>query len=237
MLVPKGHADVSYGRTGASLLFYATPTPNGANASGVAGYAPEPEIITPGGTFDGPQRVTIEVPEGCTVTYTTNGTVPNESSTRYTGPITISSTTPLRARAFMSGYNGSDTASQTYVIYTGESTIQNHRFTLPVVSVVTAPQNLWDPETGIYVIGSDYAAVSGQDPTDIRMDAGMNDPNWNLANFNAQPKSHPDPLAATGSGTYTLTISTQTAFPSTAGTASCRYRDSFRATTSKKGFR
>ncbi len=194
MLVPKGHADVSYGRTGASLLFYATPTPNGANASGVAGYAPEPEIITPGGTFDGPQRVTIEVPEGCTVTYTTNGTVPNESSTRYTGPITISSTTPLRARAFMSGYNGSDTASQTYVIYTGESTIQNHRFTLPVVSVVTAPQNLWDPETGIYVIGNDYAAVSGQDPTDIRMDAGMNDPNWNLANFNAQPKSHPDPL-------------------------------------------
>lgn len=194
MLVPKGHADVSYGRTGASLFFYATPTPNGANASGVAGYAPEPEILTPGGTFDSPQRVTIEVPEGCTVTYTTNGTVPNETSTRYTGPITISSTTPLRARAFKSGYNGSDTASQTYVIYTGEETIQNHRFTLPVVSIVTSPDNLWNPETGIYVIGNDYAEVSGQDPTDIRMDAGMNDPNWNLANFNAQPKSHPDPL-------------------------------------------
>jgi hypothetical protein len=26
------------------------------------------------------------------------------------------------------------------------------------------------------------------------MTAGMNDPNWNLANFNAQNKSHPDPL-------------------------------------------
>ena len=35
---------------------------------------------------------------------------------------------------------------------------------------------------------------SGQLPTDTRMDKGMNDPQWNLANFNAQPISHPDPL-------------------------------------------
>ncbi len=194
MQVPKGHADVSYGRSDTSLLFYETPTPNAANGSGFSGYAEEPKILTLGGTFDGAQSVSVEVPEGCSVTYTTDGTVPTESSARYNGQITISKTTPLRVRAFKSGYMGSDVASQTYVIYTGESTVQSHRFTLPVVSIVTDPKNFWDPATGIYVVGNEYAETSGQLPTDTRMTAGMQDPNWNLANFNAQPKSHPDPL-------------------------------------------
>ncbi len=194
LLVPKGHADVSYGRTDANLFFYAKPTPNEPNSAGMAGYATKPKITTLGGAFDSAQQVSIEVPEGCSVTYTTDGTVPTENASRYSGPITVSKTTVLRARAFKSGYNGSDTVSQTYVIYTGESTIQNHKYSLPVVSIVTEPGNLWDPDTGIYVIGTDYAAASGQLPTDTVMSAGMQDPNWNLANFNAQPKSHPDPL-------------------------------------------
>lgn len=194
LLVPAGHANVSYGRSDAQMLFYTKPTPNEANGSGFAGYAEEPEILLAGGTYDSAQTVEIKVPEGCTVTYTTDGTVPTETSSRYGGPITISKTTPLRARAFQTGMNGSDTASQTYVIYTGESTVQNHRYTLPVVSIITDPANLWDPETGIYVIGEEYALLSGQLPTDITMTAGMNDPNWNVVNFNAQPKSHPDPL-------------------------------------------
>ena len=194
LLVPKGHADVSYGRTDSSLFYYATPTPNAANSTGMIGYAEEPKILTAGGAFDSPQSVTIEVPEGCSVTYTTDGTDPTESSSKYSGPISISKTTPLRVRAFKSGYNGSDIASQTYIIYTGESTVENHHYSLPVVSIVTDPDNFWDPTTGIYVIGEEYAAASGQLPTDITMTAGMNDPNWNLVNFNAQPKSHPDPL-------------------------------------------
>ncbi|MCE5190098.1 MAG: lamin tail domain-containing protein [Eubacteriales bacterium] len=192
--VPKGHADVSYGRSDTSQLFYKEPTPNAANGSGFAGYADAPKILTPGGTFESAQQVSVEVPEGCTVTYTTDGTVPTESSARYNGPITVSKTAPLRVRAFQSGYMGSDVASQTYVIYTGESTIESHKYTLPVVSIVTDPANFWDPATGIYVVGNDFAEVSGQLPTDIRIATGMQDPNWNLANFNAQPKSHPDPL-------------------------------------------
>ena len=194
LLVPKGHADVSYGRTDTNLMFYAKPTPNEPNGSGVAGYAQRPIISTPGGTFDSPQTVSVEVPEGCNVTYTTDGTVPTEGSNRYSGPINISKTSVLRVRAFKSGYNGSDTASQTYVIYTGESTVESHKYTLPVVSIVTEPGNLWDTESGIYVIGNQYAEVSGQLPTDTTMTAGMQDSNWNLVNFNAQNKSHPDPL-------------------------------------------
>ena len=194
LLVPKGHADVSYGRTDSSLFYYAKPTPNAANGTGMIGYAEEPKILTAGGAFDSPQSVSIEVPEGCSVTYTTDGTDPTGSSSKYSGPISISKTTPLRVRAFKSGYSDSDIASQTYIIYTGESTVQNHHYSLPVVSIVTDPNNFWDPNTGIYVVGSDFATVSGQLPTDLRITNGMQDPNWNLANFNAQPKSHPDPL-------------------------------------------
>lgn len=194
MQVPKGHADVSYGRTDASLRFYEKPTPNAANGTGFIGYTEEPKILTPGGIFTGAQQVSVEVPEGGFATYTTDGTVPTESAARYNGQITISRTTVLRVRAFQSGYSGSDAVSQTYVIYTGESTIENHQYNLPVVSIVTAPENLWDPESGIYVVGNRYAEVSGQLPTDITMTAGMNDPNWNLVNFNAQNISNPDPL-------------------------------------------
>jgi hypothetical protein len=192
--VPAGHADVSYGRTGTDAFYYATPTPNEANGSGVTGYADEPTIQLASGCYDSAQSVTIEVPEGCTVTYTTDGSTPTESSTRYSGAISISQTTPLRARAFKNGYFGSDTATASYFIYTGADTLQNHRTSLTIISLVADPENFWGGETGIYVIGNDYAEVSGQDPTDITMDAGMNDSNWNLANFNAQPISHPDPL-------------------------------------------
>ncbi len=197
LLVPKGHADVSYGRTDANLLFYAKPTPNTANSGGTMGYATEPKITTPGGTFDSAQSVSVEVPEGCTATYTLDGTVPQENGTRYGGPISIGRTTVLRVRSFKSGYNGSDTVSQSYIINTGESTVESHKYTLPVISIVTDPKNLWDPDIGIYVAGSDYAEATGEGTDPLQITTAKNDPNWNLLNFWAQPKSHPDPLGRT----------------------------------------
>jgi len=192
--LPKAHADVSYGRTGTELLYYKTPTPSAANSAGFAGYAEEPAILLASGCYDSAQSVTVDVPEGCYVTYTTDGSVPTENSSKYSGAISVSSTTPVRPRAFKTGLAGSDTATASYFIYTGEDTLQNHRTTLPIISLVADPDNFWGGETGIYVIGDDYAAVSGQDPSDITMTAGMNNDDWNLANFNAQPVSHPDPL-------------------------------------------
>jgi hypothetical protein len=99
LLVPKGHADVSYGRTDASLLFYSTPTPNAANSGGVRAMRKSRRLRPPRRVHQRPKR-SVEVPEGCNVTYTTDGTVPTESSSRYSGPITVSKTTVLRVRAF-----------------------------------------------------------------------------------------------------------------------------------------
>ncbi len=51
---------------------------------------PGPPKVTPdGGNFYGPQTISIYVPEGCDAYYTWDGTVPTESSARYTQPIAV----------------------------------------------------------------------------------------------------------------------------------------------------
>ena len=62
-------------------------------------------VFSPGpGTFNGPLQVTVaDASAGAAVFYTTDGTLPNPSSTLYSGAIAISSTTTLRAIAVAAG--------------------------------------------------------------------------------------------------------------------------------------
>ena len=75
-------------------------------------------VLTPaGGTFNAPVEVTMSSPTaGARIHYTLDGTVPTTSSTSYAGPITISSTVMLSARAFSSGYLPSSVATAQYLI-------------------------------------------------------------------------------------------------------------------------
>jgi len=74
--------------------------------------------FSPGpGTYDSTQSVTISCDtEEATIYYTTNGDDPTEGSTPYTGPVTISATTILKARAFKAGRDPSNIASGLYTI-------------------------------------------------------------------------------------------------------------------------
>ena len=87
------------------------------NGTGSTGTAGTPTFSPAGGTFSSTQTVTLySSTSGATIYYTTNGTTPSTSSTKYTGPITVSATETIRAIAAVSGDNNSAVGSATYTI-------------------------------------------------------------------------------------------------------------------------
>ena len=54
--------------------------------------------------------------DAATIRYTLDGTDPTEASAQYTGPITLSATTTIRARAYKAGMAASDVVGATYTL-------------------------------------------------------------------------------------------------------------------------
>ena len=117
----------SYGIAGNDSIGYMTTiTPGtmvnnkwtgGANMStSLPGIVEDTKFSHHRGFYDSPFDVTISCDTaGAQIRYTTDGTEPDQSSTLYTGPITISTTTCLRAKAFKSGLMPSNIDTQTYL--------------------------------------------------------------------------------------------------------------------------
>jgi hypothetical protein len=77
--------------------------------------AATPYFSLPGGTYVDPIELEIfSNTEEATIYYTTDGTDPDDTSTEYTGPITISETTTIKAIAYADGLNPSNIATATY---------------------------------------------------------------------------------------------------------------------------
>jgi hypothetical protein len=93
---------------------------NSAVAAGT--YTIEPAAATPvfspvAATYDSIESVTItNATAGATIYYTTNGSAPTTSSTKYTGAITVTQTETIQAIAIAGGYANSAVASATYTI-------------------------------------------------------------------------------------------------------------------------
>ena len=76
-----------------------------------------PAFSPAAGTYTGSVTVTIsDATSGATIRYTTDGSTPTTSSPIYTGPITLTQTTTIRAMATASGMTDSNVASATYTI-------------------------------------------------------------------------------------------------------------------------
>jgi len=90
------------------------------SAMGSATYtfiAAAPVFSLPAGTYATSQLVTISSPTPTAlIFYTTNGSVPNASSTKYTGPITVGKSEQIRAIALETGFTPSPVVSESYTI-------------------------------------------------------------------------------------------------------------------------
>lgn len=91
-----------------------------ATATGVytiTGTVATPVFTPAAGTYTIAQNVTISCATGgAQIRYTTNGAEPTASSPLYSAPVTISSTRTLKAKAFLTGWNPSSTATGFYTI-------------------------------------------------------------------------------------------------------------------------
>lgn len=82
-----------------------------------AAAAAAPTFSPAGGTYTEAQSVTItSTTEGAAIYYTLDGSTPSTSSTKYTGPVTISKTATIKAIATKSGMNNSAVNSADYTI-------------------------------------------------------------------------------------------------------------------------
>lgn len=151
--IPAMQINHSRGRTtdgGNTWCLFGLPTPGSSNNSSVCsgGYAGVPAFSINAGFYAGTQSLTLSSSAGETIRYSNDGSIPDVSSTAYTSAINLDSTQVIRARCFSSGnLLPGETMTNTYFI--------NEEITMPVVSVTTNSENLWDWNTGLFAMGPD----------------------------------------------------------------------------------
>ena len=110
-------AELVAGQYGTQIGFMQNSTPGAVNDAIVAGFVDPVTIDEPRGYRTGPTTIALTCPTaGASIRYTTDGSRPTDSNgTLYSGPITISSTTVLRARGFLAGFGPSSVSTRTYL--------------------------------------------------------------------------------------------------------------------------
>lgn len=108
--ITPNQANHSWGRdvngTG-NWVIHTSPTPDAANGAGNGvRYAAKPQMSIEAGYYASSQNVTLTTTEpNSTIYYTLNGDEPTNGSTLYTGPISITSTSVIRAIVYSSDPN------------------------------------------------------------------------------------------------------------------------------------
>ncbi len=143
--------DISFGRKpdgSNDWAYFSTPTPSlPNNTDGFSSQSSEVSFSKLGGAYTTEQEIKL-TSSGTqdNIYYTTDGSLPTTSGTIYDGnPISLAITTCLRAQVINEDALPGPITTQTFLIKS------NHK--LPVVSLTTQPDNLWDYEEGIYVLG------------------------------------------------------------------------------------
>ncbi len=148
------HYGITRGRTGASTdcVYFTTPTPGAANSSEYCTAYTQKPALSAGGYVESGYSVEITAESEATVYYTTDGSKPTTSSAVYSGPISITESTPVRAIAVTPGKLASECATENYII--------DEKHDIPVVCISVDDDEFFDSENGIYSEGSGYSSGS-----------------------------------------------------------------------------
>ncbi|YCM45166.1 lamin tail domain-containing protein [Verrucomicrobiaceae bacterium 227] len=152
---PGQFSDISYGRPtgGDSYLFFAIPTPGLANGAGSPGVVKDTNFSQNRGFYDAPisLAITSDTP-GATIRYTRDGSLPSLSNGQtYSSPITISTTTNVRAIAYLEAQNFLPTNVDTHTYIFVDDVAQQ-----PASPAGWATDWGFDSQVG-QIIPSDYA--------------------------------------------------------------------------------
>lgn len=110
-----------------------------------------PTFTPDGGSYAGPVTVTIATAtSGAIVRYTVDGAEPGLTSPQYTGAITVSGSTTVRATAWKDGWTTSDTKVANYFVSNGTASAPSFdptpgTYTAPIVVRISSP----DPDAVI----------------------------------------------------------------------------------------
>ncbi len=148
--MPEMYGDISIGRKSSGGFGYLPEsTPGTANSNTIYDMrARAPEFSTKGGIFAAGETVqlTLTAQEGMNIFYTLDSTDPTQDSLLYTGPITLTDTTIVRAAAYGRNAYPSYIETQSYLFGISHTT--------RVVSFVSDPDGLFSDENGMMVLGA-----------------------------------------------------------------------------------
>ncbi|MEI6809085.1 MAG: CotH kinase family protein, partial [bacterium] len=194
---PPQDTDVSYGLGPGDVLMYFSPaTPGITNTGGSVGIADDPVFVPSSGLFVTSNFVVSVTSStaGATINYTLDAEVPTALSTQYVGQITLTNSAVFRARASRVNYKASPVSAYTYISIPSAlaqpanppgwpswpyyamdpAVVSNPLYNmtnaikfLPMLSLITAKSNLFDPSYGIYVNAGWQGSESYERPSTI----------------------------------------------------------------------
>lgn len=143
---PEQIRDISFGRweDGGKIWNYMQViSPGTVNKPGYSTFTGAPVINVTSGFYEGKIQVSIN-PSSANeiIRYTTDGSDPREISQEYQSPFEVYETCILKARSFRIGSLPGEITSKSILI--------NEQQTLPLLSLIIDPKNLYDPSIGIY---------------------------------------------------------------------------------------
>jgi hypothetical protein len=185
----------------------------------IASVLPTPTFSPVAGTYMTAQSVTIsDGSSGATVYYTTNGTTPTTSSTKYTGAISVSASETIKAIAVASGYTNSAVATAAYTISVGTVAATPTFSPTPGTYLPAQSVTINDSTAGAVI----YYTTNGTTPTtsSAKYTGPLNVSITQTIKAIAVASGYTNSAVATGAYTITTPTAATPTFSPTAGTYS-----------------